>query len=43
MEAEKIHDTILIEIVTLSHMLKLLGCEDTPGGKKSYGMRISEM
>lgn len=36
MEAEKIHDTILIEIVTLAHILKLLGCEETPGGKKTF-------
>jgi hypothetical protein len=42
MEAEKIHDTILIEIVTLAHILKLLGCEETPGGKKTFHQKISE-
>ena len=42
MEAEKIHDTILIEIVTLGHILKLLGCEETPGGKKTFHQKISE-
>ena len=34
MEAEKIHDTILIEIVTLSNILKVLGCEQTTPGTK---------
>jgi hypothetical protein len=44
MEAEKIHDTILVEIVTLANMLKLLGCDETPGGgKKSFHMKITEM
>jgi hypothetical protein len=42
MEAEKIHDTILVEIVTLAHILKLLGCEETPGGKKTFHQKISE-
>jgi hypothetical protein len=43
MEAEKIHDTILVEIITLAHMLKLLGCEETPGGKKTFHMKVTEM
>ena len=43
MEAEKIHDTILIEIVTLAHILKLLGCEgETPTGKKTFHQKITE-
>jgi hypothetical protein len=42
MEAEKIHDTILVEIVTLAHILKILGCEETPGGKKTFHQKITE-
>ena len=36
METEKIHDSILIEIVTLTQILTLLGCGDKPKGKKSF-------
>lgn len=43
MEAEKIHDTLLIEIITLAHILKVLGCEETPGGKKTFHQKISEV
>ena len=43
MESEKIHDTLLIEIVTLANILKVLGCEETPGGKKTFHQKISEI
>jgi len=43
MEAEKIHDTLMIEIVTLANILKVLGCEETPGGKKTFHQKISEV
>jgi hypothetical protein len=33
MEAEKIHDMILIEIVTLSNVLKVLECEEASDEK----------
>lgn len=43
MEAEKIHDTILVEIITLANLLKVLGCEQSPGGKVTFHQKISEM
>ena len=43
METEKIHDHILIEIVTLCQVLVLLGCGDKPKGKKTFHQRITEV
>ena len=43
MEAEKIHDTLLVEIITLANIMSLLGCESTPGSKKTFHQKISEM
>ena len=34
-EHEKLHDTLLVELMTIQHMLQELGCYDTPGGKKN--------
>lgn len=42
-ETEKIHDKLLVEIVTLQAILKILGCDDTPGSKKTFHQKISEM
>ena len=41
-ECTKFHDQILIQIVTIQQLLKTLGCEDTPSGKKTYRMQITE-
>jgi len=41
-ETEKIHDTIIVEIITLSAILKILGCEEERNGKKTFHQKISE-